>query len=257
MFNKDTIPPIFIEEGDFDDVFIQKIKHKFFLYKNDINLIDKTNKELTNEKLVEKILKSTKIQLMGYNTKNLREYKELYSSYDLAYGDVLLTGLGFGMLATWIASKPGVTSVTVLEYSQGTIDHFLKNNELPKNMTIKQKDANKYKSKKHFDCILLDHVPEYTWKSNYDYYLNIAKNIPNHNIFWFWPLEHWYICDYYGFKINDFYTNPPVLSNIDLYEKWENFRNDLNIDTIPVLSKEKVTEYLYTYFNYIAINNII
>jgi len=244
MFDINTIPPIFIKEDDFGDICVEKIKHKFFLYKND--------KSLIKEYKLHPTLGKTKVQLMGYNTKNLREYKELYSSYDLAYGDVLLTGLGFGMLATWISSKPEVKSVTVLECSQGTIDHFLQNNNLPKNMEIKLANANEYKTNKHFDCILLDHVPEYTWKSNYDFYLNIARNIPNHNIFWFWPLEHWYICDYYGFKINDFYTNPPKLDNIDLYDKWQSFRDDLEIKTIPVLNKEKITEYIYTYFNYIA-----
>ena len=49
--------------------------------------------------------------------------KQFYSHYYLAYGHVICTGLGFGTREQWIASKPEVTKVTVLEKYKEVIEY--------------------------------------------------------------------------------------------------------------------------------------
>lgn len=41
--------------------------------------------------------------------------------YDVAHGRVLITGLGLGMIAAWVAAKPVVHSVTVIEKNADVI----------------------------------------------------------------------------------------------------------------------------------------
>ena len=43
---------------------------------------------------------------------------QFYSHYKLAKGHVICTGLGFGTREQWLASKPEVTKITVLESSK-------------------------------------------------------------------------------------------------------------------------------------------
>ena len=39
--------------------------------------------------------------------------KQFYSHYNLAYGHVVCTGLGFGTREKWLSTKPEVTKITV------------------------------------------------------------------------------------------------------------------------------------------------
>lgn len=88
-------------------------------------------------------------QWMALDMNNKNEINEFYSSYDLSYGDVLLSGLGFGILAQWIASKPEVKSVTVVEFSQDVVDMFLKNNKLHEKIKLVVEDIGLYKRYKN------------------------------------------------------------------------------------------------------------
>ena len=56
------------------------------------------------------------------------EIKEMYSSYDLGYGKILISGLGFGILPLWLANKPGVDTIHIVEISQDVVDMFLEKN---------------------------------------------------------------------------------------------------------------------------------
>ena len=109
MFDLRTVPEVVIKAITYNDVDIVKDLNRpntYRLFNKGLqwNLLDRyTNKQI----------------------------KEMYSSYDMAYGDVIISGFGFGILACWLASKPEVTSVTVLEVSQDVYDVFLMNNELP------------------------------------------------------------------------------------------------------------------------------
>jgi hypothetical protein len=228
MFDKDTIPQITVTPASVGDFSITKYGNTFHLFKNNT-------------------------QLMQLNTKTLREYKEQYACYDLAYGDVLITGLGFGMLANWLASKPEVTSVKVIEFSQEVIDLFASSNPIADKIIIELGDAKTYVTNDKFDCIFLDHFPDHSNKPVYEEVLAISKNIPNHSVLWFWSLEKWYLQDCYGFNYTMFLINPPDLEPLNLYEQWQRFRSDVSVLTIPILNPVKVKEYVYTFINYLSL----
>ena len=235
-FDKNTVPKFNIVPSTSDDITISNSSDIFYLYKNDK-------------------------QLMALDIKSNREIKELYSSYDLAYGDVLISGLGFGILPLWVASKPEVTSVKVIEYSQGVIDLFLQSNTLPKNMTIESGNISTYKSDNKYDCILLDHfqdlLPESKWDLNLLDIKTISENVPNHNLIWGWSLEHMFLSKKFEITFEQLFRFPINLREFDLYSKWLEFIDkDINVITLPSLSKHKLTEYIYTYFNYISIKEL-
>jgi len=228
MFNRQTIPQITIALAKIGDFKVIKEGNTFYLLKNSA-------------------------QLMQLNTKTLREYKEQYACYDLAYGDVLITGLGFGMLANWLASKPEVTSVRVIEFYQEVIDLYTGSNKISDKIIIELGDAKNYMSNDKFDCIFLDHFPDHSSAPIYDEVLSISKNIPNHKILWFWSLEKWYLENYYGFNHTVFTTAPPDLQPLNLYKEWKDFKVDIGVTSIPELDELKLKEYIYTYINYITL----
>jgi hypothetical protein len=189
------------------------------------------------------------VQLMQLHTKSKVEIKELYSSYDLAYGDVLITGLGFGLLALWLADKPEVKSITIIEQSQDVIDLFLENNSVPDNVKIIVADANTYTTKKHYDCLLLDHYKDGAEeKVNYEILKEISLNIP-HNLLWFWSMELSYVKKYYKITNEQLYRYPIDFSPINFSEKWQEWLEFLSISTIPTPTPNKIQKYIEFYFN--------
>jgi hypothetical protein len=193
---------------------------------------------------------------MTYNSHNNISIKQMYSSYDLAYGDVLVSGLGFGIVALWIASKPEVKTVTVYEISKDVIDIFLKNNLIPKNLIIKNQNINDLISNIHYDCILLDHYELEPLQYRIDNMSKISKNIPNHNTIWFWSLESIFTEFSYSLKFEELYGNFLYYNLVDFYQEWESFRsNVLKVETIPKLSQYKINEYVYTYYDRIGYGN--
>jgi len=219
-----TIPPVVIKEGKYGDVEINKVG---FVY----------------------MLKHSGIEWNQYNEKNMREYNEQWSGYDLAYGDVLISGFGFGQFATWVASKPEVTSVTCLEISQNIIDAFLANNTMPDNFEVIIGDINQYKSDKHYDCIILDHISNGPQPESFYQDLSaVTKNVPNHNVFWFWSLELHYIKDFYDITPWQMYIEPIDFTPYDFYSNWNKFRDTLNVSGLPVLDKLILSEYIDSFF---------
>lgn len=228
MFDKKSIPELKITPTKIRNFSIVQRGNAFLLFKD-------------------------KAQLMRLNLKSLREYKEQFACYDLAYGDVLLTGLGFGMLATWLAAKPEVKSVKVLEFSQEVIDMFISTNTISDKITIELADAKTYTTNDKFDCVFLDHFLDHSDEPIYEEVFTICKNIPNHDVLWFWSLEKWYLENYYGFNYDVFLLTPPDLEALNLYDQWQHFKSDISVLTIPALNPNKVKEYIYTFTNYITL----
>lgn len=195
---------------------------------------------------------------MTYNAHTNISIKQMYSSYDLAYGDVLVSGLGFGIFALWIANKPGVKSVTVYEISKDVIDIFLKNNEIPKNINIKNGNIQDLITDSHYDCILLDHYELQPLDWRIEDMLKISKNIPNHELLWFWSLESIYTEMAYGLEYGDLYGTFLYFNAVDFNEAWEEFRlNTLKAKTIPKLNKFKINEYVYTYYDRLGYGQLV
>jgi hypothetical protein len=218
-----TIPPVVIESGIYGCVEIERKGNYYYL-------------------------KHSGIKWNIYTIPNMREYHEQWSGYDLAYGDVLISGFGFGQIATWLASKPEVKSVTVIEKCEDIVTAFLANNIMPSNVTVVIDDANTYSTDKKYDCIIYDHIANGTHKP--DFYKNIcsaAKNI-KHDVFWFWSLEFYYAKYYYGMNSEHMYYNPIDFLQFDFSRSWQKLRQVLDMPTIPNLSKDKIDSYMKSFF---------
>jgi hypothetical protein len=186
------------------------------------------------------------------DTKTNKSIKEMYSSYDLAYGDVLISGIGFGHLALWIANKPEVKSVKVLEISQDILDVFLENNNLPNNITIEVADVEEYITEDKYDCILLDHYEYNSVNHRIKSIQNVAKNIPNHSLIWIWSMEDLYTIKCYdGLHCDS--TNPRfIIDQENFSEQWSFFKNEIiKVGTLPDLLDDKINEYIYTYADFL------
>jgi hypothetical protein len=144
--------------------------------------------------------------------------EQLYSSYDLAYGKVLLTGFGFGILAEWIASKDNVTEVHVVEKYPDVIECFLKNNSMPSKVKVIIADASEYKSNEKYDCIFIDHYEILPLSEVSQEIVKVSNNVPNHSVIWGWQFEEIYnteldILKDYGIDHNR------ILNYIEKYNK--------------------------------------
>lgn len=225
-----------------------------------INLPKTNNAKLEN---IEIIFDSKNNVYTLYENKNKwmifsisKEYdsvKEFYSQYDQAYGDVLITGLGFGIVATWLLQKEAVKSVTVIEISKEIIELFKQNNpEIYDKLIIINENASEYISNKKYDCLFLDHYEDQDFNWRIKDMNNVMKNIP-HTIFWSWSIEEIYTWKEYGFhrKHKNYNTKYKTLfyKNQDFSLKWFNFitNNFINYSLLSI-STEKLNEYIYLYF---------
>jgi hypothetical protein len=207
-----------------------------------------------NEKENSYTLYENKNKWMIFSTsKDYDSVKEFYSQYNQAYGDVLITGLGFGIVASWLLQKKSVKSVTVIESSKEIIELFKQSNPiLYKKIKIINKNASQYTTSKKYDCLFLDHYED----ENFDWRLNdmntVMKNIP-HDIFWSWSIEEIYTWKEYGFyrKHKDYNLKHKTLfyNSHNFYEKWEDFikKNFVKPSSFKVLQDE-FNEYLYLYY---------
>lgn len=229
MFDLSTFPGIFIREnqkGDakiwFDDI------HKVW------------------------ILEHSGESWMGLNTFNNYQLKQFYGAYDLAYGDVLCTGLGFGLLPVWLTNKPSVKSVTVIEKSYEVIDMFMEANPFNAKLNIKCGDATTFATDQKFDCIFFDHYEIQDWSKSISEAKQISANVPNHDLSWMWALEHFYVEDYYQTSK----LSPRIFK--DFSERYDDYRTNVGKGIkFPNLTKDKINEYIYTYHNILQFGNIV
>jgi len=181
------------------------------------------------------------------------EIQGLYSCYDRAYGDVLITGLGFGMTSRWIANKPGVKSVTVVEQSQDIIDMVSSLNDIPENLNFVCADALTYETDKHFDCVFLDHYSKQNKTWRFKNMQDLAKRY-SHDTFWAFTLEQSYLLKMYnldGAEIVNVPVEETFFNGTPFFgEKWQNFVKAFFPDEKNLLeiSEDKINEYVYTYF---------
>ena len=225
MYDPNSIPYIVIKEASSGTVDILNTGNQFVLYNN-------------NE------------QWMTYNH-NDDVIKQMYSSYDLAYGDVLISGLGFGILALWLCTKTNVNSVTVIEISEDVIKLFKNSNSIPDKLNIINSDMTKYNTDKEYDALLLDHYE----LQNFDWILNDIKKISSrikHKNIWAWPLEGIYLFKMYANENYETLSNIFIddhESNKDFYGLWINFLNKFfpKEKMLKDIKKDQLNNYIYTY----------
>ena len=120
---------------------------------------------------------------------------------DKAYGDVLIGGLGIGMVLLAIQDKESVDSITVLEMHKDVIE--LVGSQLPLNnkVHIIEADAFTWTPNMRFDCIYMDiwnyintdvYEEMKQLKRRYGHYLKSAADSPNRfNMCWAeWEAKH-------------------------------------------------------------------
>lgn len=225
-FKKSDIPNVIIESGSIGSISIKKHGTVYELYENDLPWM-----------------------LYDPRPNNKIGLQQQFAMWDLAYGKVLITGFGFGVLTHWLCDKPEITEITILEKSKEVVELYLRNNTLPTNKKINiiYDDANTYTDDVHYDCLLLDHLdhePDILETSRV-----ISRNI-NHNVLWLWPLERIYLKQAYEINnFNDYFMFPDKYPKYTFEEKWHEFRNSINLPTIPNISPEQMAYYTNVYFN--------
>lgn len=78
---------------------------------------------------------------------------------DNAHGDVLIGGLGIGMIVLAIQDDPRVKSITVLEINENVIDAVKPQLPLNEKVRVLCMDAFTWKPDRKFDCIYMDIWP--------------------------------------------------------------------------------------------------
>jgi hypothetical protein len=183
-----------------------------------------------------------------------QEVKELYSSYELAYGDVLITGLGFGILALWLCNKPDIKSVTVIEKSLEIIEIFKQFNEVPDNLKIINADANTFVSDIKYDGIFLDHYELQNWDWRLKNMQEFCSRI-KHDVFWAWALEEAYLFKTHNLDRKNLHSpnnNYQYFLDIsDIASGWEDFAKRFfpNEQSLLQIKTEKIEEYIYNFYN--------
>lgn len=118
-----------------------------------------------------------------------KEGLEVYSFHDLSYGNVIITGLGFGVAENWISRKANVSSLKVIELNQGLIDYHKKFTSFNDKVELIHADATSYTGQ--CDVLLLDHyeLPKEAVFAKIDEFMSISENISCKTV-WAWRLEN-------------------------------------------------------------------
>jgi len=172
---------------------------------------------------------------MEYNSIDEIALTQLYSSYDLAYGDCILSGLGMGILIDMIISKPNVTRIRVYEKDADVIAINRKFGDIPSKVEIINEPIENMKNVE-CDCLLFDHINEINFPLMIEEYKNIISN-NKPKLVWFWSAEYCFF--------NTYGDESKEKNNYnDLYKK---FLEDISIPGFPNVTEEKMNLYLDKY----------
>ena len=176
--------------------------------------------------------------------------KQFYSHYNLAYGHVVCTGLGFGTREKWLSAKPEVTKITVIEAHKPIIDYH-KNigTEWSDKIEIIHCDANDYKGK--CDFLSLDHYEFNDVQSIINSIKKVAENI-EHKSLWFWMLEPWIK----NGIIQDNTENPNIIPigikydgiENDIQNNYGKIKKFLDLRKLPDLETKELVKFINMYY---------
>jgi len=174
---------------------------------------------------------------LRYNCQYHTTVREFNSSYDIAYGHCVLSGLGLGILPTLLLHKPEVKSITVYEISEDVIKlnkivGFVDLNKI----TVVNKPIEEAKDIK-CDCLLLDHYELQSEKYILDNVNTIASNI-NYDKIWFWKAEYFILLHYLNSGLN---LNESYMQWMTKYS---------HIPKLATLDMNKLKSYISSYFTY-------
>jgi hypothetical protein len=184
---------------------------------------------------VEYQLKENEYSWMTYNNSNDIAATQLYSSYDLAYGDCILSGLGMGILLEMLSKKTNVTRIRVYEKSIDVIMINYKFGSIPDNVEIINQPIENMKNV-DCDCLLFDHWETESFEYKKENMRDIVSN-NNPKLVWFWTHENEFYKKYKE-KINKKYNFN------EIYDEW---LKELSIPGIPQVSEEQMNLYIDKY----------
>lgn len=192
------------------------------------------------------------IRWMCVSSDYLDAFNTLYPQYDIAYGKVLVTGLGFGILLKALEEKDSVTSITVIEKQQDIVDAYLASNTISNKTKILIEDATSYSTDDEYDCLLPDHYELQTIAWKIKDMNGLSKRIKNKE-FWPWSIEDVFIKTTYPPTIYGTDSNKIIEDNSDtIYEEWQKFIHEYfdSNESLLGVKKEKLIEYLTCFCKY-------
>ena len=185
------------------------------------------------------------VQMMLY-TVGHEQALHFYSHYKLALGNVICTGLGFGVREQWLATKPEVNKITVLEKNKSVIDYHKDiGTQWSDKIEIINCNANEYKGT--CDFLSIDHYEKEDTKSIIESIKNTEKNIVSYYM-WFWLLERWLDNGYIENNKKDFMYYQPWEKN-NLKQSYNKLKTFLDLKVLPELSLKQLTEFVDVYWN--------
>lgn len=165
-------------------------------------------------------------QWFVYNKENKTSATEFWLETDLAFGKVITTGLGLGVIQELLINKKSVSEVVVYEKNKDVINIFnelLSHNNLANQHKLKIIEGNAEElTNEECDCLFLDHYELESFNYIIDSVRNISKNNSS-SVTWFWPGGGVY--RYWVHLVN---TTPGAQS-------FEEFKRIINIRGIPSL----------------------
>ena len=184
-------------------------------------------------------------QMMLY-TVGHEQALHFYSHYKLALGHVICTGLGFGVREQWLATKPEVMKITVLEKNKSVIDYHKDiGTQWSDKIEIINCNANEYKS--NCDFLSIDHYERDNVQNIIGNIKRVEKNI-SCCFMWFWLLERWLDNGYIENNKRDFMYYQPWEKN-NLYQAYNKLKTFLGLKSLPELSIKQLTEFVDVYWN--------
>lgn len=165
---------------------------------------------------------------MGYDPSTGWQATEFIYELGNAYGKVITSGLGLGIIQTLLSQHDKVNKIVVYEKNSDVIELFKKIVDYNKfdisKIEIINQDADTIVNTES-DCLFLDHFES----EGAEVIISKVRNIANNNKtskLWFWPGMLYYIkyCEMHRSQLND-----------SSYHHW---KNSLNIPNLP----EKLTE---------------
>ena len=185
------------------------------------------------------------VQMMLY-TVGHEQALHFYSHYKLALGNVICTGLGFGVREQWLATKPEVNKITVLEKNKSVIDYHKDiGTQWSDKIEIINCNANEYKGT--CDFLSIDHYEKEDTKSIIESIKNTEKDIVSYYM-WFWLLERWLDNGYIENNKKDFMYYQPWEKN-NLKQSYNKLKTFLGLKSLPELTLKELTEFVNVYWN--------
>jgi hypothetical protein len=199
-------------------------------------------------------------QMMSYDIQTHDGAYQVFSHYDMAYGHVVVSGMGFGSRENWILTNPNVTKLSIIENCEELIE-FHKNIQSPfindPRVEIIKMNASDYNGK--CDVLLLDH---YEFEEYEDILMDVKKihDQSDCKVLWFWPFERIIMHSRKWHTINDKKNVDKIgIGDINkMITKYHAFlliKEGWGLDKIPSLDEQTINMYCMMFNSYLFSNS--